>query len=110
MTEADEALISRIRPLLKNRKGVSEKKLFGGICFMLNGNMCVGTWQGALVVRLDKAGHDAVQAEPHTALFDVTGRVMKGWALVKQAGIKTRARLDSWVQRAADFAAALPPK
>ena len=57
MMTNDEKLITRIRPILARRKGFSEKTMFGGVCFMINGNMCVGTWKGSLVVRLDKAKH-----------------------------------------------------
>jgi hypothetical protein len=108
--DKDETLIWRIRPLLARRKGFSEKRMLGGVCFMINGNMCVGTWKGSLVVRLDKADHDAIQTEPHTKPFDVTGRVMKGWALVEPTGIATDADLKDWVHRAAMFAGSLPPK
>ena len=110
MTEADEKLIERIRPLLKRRKGYSEKKMFGGVCFMINGNMCVGPWKGSLIVRLDKADHDATQSERHVKPMDITGKVMKGWARVTPAGIKADENLKAWVRRAAKFAAALPPK
>lgn len=106
----DEILLDRIRPILKRRKGFSEKKMFGSICYMINGNMCVGTWKGSLVVRLDKADHEEIQAEPHTKLFDITGKVMKGWALVKAAGVKDDEDLKYWVRRAAKFAASLPAK
>ncbi len=106
----DEKLIARVRPRLARRKGFSEKKMFGGVCFMINGNMCMGTWKGSLVVRLDKAKHEETLSEPHTKTFDVTGRVMKGWALVKPAGIKTDPDLKSWVDRGAKFARSLPEK
>ena len=75
MKDADEKLIERIRPLVQAHQGYSEKKMFGGVCFMINGNMCVGTWKGSLVVRLDKADHEATQSEPHTRPFDVTGNL-----------------------------------
>ncbi len=110
MSEEDEELVERIRALLKRRKGYSEKKMFGGVCFMIGGNMCVGPWKGSLIVRLDKEHHDETQAEPHTELMDVTGRVMRGWALVEPEGIGTEEQLKSWVQRAAKFAGSLPAK
>lgn len=77
---------------------------------MLNGNMCVGTWKGSLVVRLDKADHDATQSQPHTALMDITGRVMKGWALIKPAGIRDDEDLKNWIDRSAEFVSTLPEK
>jgi len=110
MTEEDELLASRIRPLMKRRKGCTEQKMFGGVCFMINGNMCVGPWKGALIVRLDKADHEATQAEPHVEPMDITGKVMRGWALVKPAGIKTDADLKAWVDRGVKFARSLPGK
>ena len=106
----DEVLRERIRPVLSRWSGVSERKMFGGVCFMINGNMCVGTWKGALIVRLDRASHDRTLAEPHTRPADMNGRVMKGWALVEPAGIESEDELTNWVDRAAAFAASLPAK
>ena len=84
--------------------------MLGGVCFLINGNMCVGSWKGSLVVRLDKADHDAIQSEAHTKPFDVTGRVMKGWTLVAPEGIRSHPELKAWVRRAAKFAESLPTK
>lgn len=106
----DEELQARIRSLLSWRKGYSEQKMFGSVGFLIHGNMCVGTWKGDLVVRLDKADHEDIQAETHTKPFDVTGRVMKGWALVGPKGIASEASLKSWLDRAVAFARSLPPK
>ena len=97
----DEPLNQRIRQILSKRERVSERKMFGGACFMINGNMCVGTWKGSLIVRLDKKNHDRTLAEPHTKPADMNGRVMKGWALVS-----IRNNLGD---RAARFAESLPP-
>ncbi|TWT60950.1 TfoX/Sxy family protein [Rubinisphaera italica] len=110
MREGEEELIERIRPLMKRRKGYSEKKMFGGVCFMINGNMCVGPWKGALIVRLDKEGHEDTQSEPHVKPMDITGKVMKGWALVEPAGIESVEELKAWVERAVKFARSLPAK
>ena len=107
---ADEMLIARIRPILTRRKGFSEKRMFGGVCFMINGNMCVGSWKGSLVVRLDRKDHDATLAEAHTRPFNITGRVMKGWALVGPRGIAGDDDLKAWVRRAARYAGSLPAK
>ena len=76
----DDKLIERIRPLLVRRKGFSEKRMFGGVCFLINGNMCAGTWKGSLVVRLDKNKHEEILKERYTKPFDATGKVVKGWA------------------------------
>ena len=77
---------------------------------MINGNMCVGTWKGALIVRTDKAKRDRTLAEPHTSPADLSGRIMKGWALVQPAGIESEHDLTAWVDRAAGHAASLPAK
>lgn len=84
--------------------------MFGGICFMINGNMCVGPWKGSLVVRLAKEDHESTQAIPHVKPMDITGKVMKGWALVTPAGIKSDEDLKIWVDRAVKFARSLPAK
>ena len=110
MTPEDDALIERIRPLLAAREGSSERRMFGGVCFMIGGNMCLGTWKGALLVRLDRKDHEATLAEPHTRPADMNGRVMKGWAVVEPAGIASESGLAGWVDRAAAHAASLPAK
>ena len=109
MTE-DEVLIGRIRPLLGGHAGFSEKKMFGGVCFLINGNMCLGTWKGSLIVRLGKDRHEETLARPHTRPANITGRVMKGWALVEPAGIESEPELKIWVEEAAAFAASLSAK
>ena len=106
----NEDLSERIRPILSRRSGVSERKMFGGTCFMLNGNMCVGTWKDSLIVRLDKNSHSETLAEPHTKPADMNGRVMKGWALVEPSGIASDESLMLWVDRAAKYAESLPAK
>ncbi len=110
MTEEDEALVARIRPMIKYRYGCSEKKMFGGLCFMLNGNMCVGPWKGALIVRLPKSDHDATQSRPHVKPMDITGKVMRGWAIVEPEGIATDEDLKWWIDRSAEFVQTLEPK
>ena len=106
----DEVLVNRIRPLLSPRKGYSERNMFGGVCFMINGNMCAGTWKGSLIVRLDKENHDETLAEPHTKPANITGRVMKGWALVEPEGVQSEGDLKTWLDRAVEFAGSLPAK
>lgn len=106
----EDLLINRIRKIVKTKKGYSEKQMFGGVCFMINGHMCAGNWKGSLVVRLPKEEHDSIQKEPHTSLFDITGRVMKGWALVSPKGILNDQQLKEWVLRSVKFAETLPPK
>jgi TfoX/Sxy family transcriptional regulator of competence genes len=110
MNDDDVILIKRLRAILKRRKGYSEKKMFGGVCFMINGNMCVGPWNGALIVRLSRDDHDSTQSEPHVKPMDITGKVMRGWAMIEPDGIATDEQLKAWVRRAAKFAASLPSK
>ena len=107
---SDNALIDRIRSILSGREGYSERRMFGTACFMINGNMCVGTWNGSLIVRLDKKDHDDTLAAPHARPADMNGRVMRGWALVEPAGIESNQHLTRWVDRAVKFAGALPAK
>lgn len=108
MTEADEALVDRIRPFMKRRKGYSEQKMFGGLCFMINGNMCVGPWKGSLIVRLAKEDHEATQSRPHVKPMDITGRIMKGWARVEPAGIESDEELKAWIDSSVNFVQTLP--
>src|ERR1700722_8404450 len=96
----DENLAERIRHALARKKGIDEKKMFGGICFMLNGNMLVGVWKESLIVRLgDDQGEEAL-LEQHVKPFDITGKPMKNWVLVKPEGIKEDGQLMDWIQRA----------
>ena len=108
--ENDKVLSQRIRPILSGWKGVSERKMFGGVCFMINGNMCVGTWKESLIVRFDKNRQDEMLAKLHAKPADMNGRVMKGWVLVEPAGIESENDLRAWVNRAAKFAESLPSK
>jgi|SRR5882672_9580538 len=106
----DEKLAGRVRELLSKRKGVEEKKMFGGLAFLLNGNMSVGLHGAELIVRIDPAETDAALERPHTRIFDITGRPMKGWILVKPAGVAGEAALAAWVRKGADYAVSLPKK
>jgi hypothetical protein len=107
----DEELAHRIRALLADEDGVTEKAMFGGLAFMVGGNMAVGVASsGELMVRVGPDGTDDALSRPHTRLFDMTGRPMKGWILVGREGIKTERQLAPWVQRGVGFARTLPPK
>ncbi len=106
----DEKLAERIRRSLGKRKGLAEKKMFGGIAFLVNGNMCCGVHRTEMIVRLAPEATDQALTERHTRLFDLTGRPMKGWLLVAPAGLKTDATLAKWVAVAAKYAGSLPPK
>jgi TfoX/Sxy family transcriptional regulator of competence genes len=106
----DEALADRLRTVLSVREGLSERKMFGGIGFMLGGNMACGVHGEELMVRLDPEESERALAEPHVRVFDITGRPMKGWILVGPEALRSDEHLASWVDAGADFAASLPPK
>ena len=106
----DEKLASRIRKRLGKRAGLTEKQMFGGIAFLLNGNMCCGVHGEELIVRLAPDETDEALSHPHTHLFDLTGRPMRGWILVRPKGLATDAGLGKWVKVATTFAGSLPPK
>ena len=106
----DENLAARIRAHLGKRQGVTERKMFGGIIFMLRGNMCCGVHRDALIVRLGAEEAGRALVEPDTRVFDLTGRPMKAWVVVQAKGLVNDARLGKWVDRAAKWAGSLPPK
>src|SRR5947209_17167357 len=106
----DESLAARIRDALALRKNVEEKKMFGGVGFLLHGNMLVGVWKDALIVRLGPDNYDDTLREPHVREFDVTGRPMKGWVLVEPGGVREDEQLTAWIRRAVKFVGALPAK
>lgn len=106
----DEQLGDRLRTLLKGQRGLVEKKMFGGLAFLINGNMSVGVHKSDLIVRIDPDETDKALKEPGARIFDITGRPMKGWILVGDAGIKDEKKLSSWVKRGVSYAASLPPK
>jgi TfoX/Sxy family transcriptional regulator of competence genes len=106
----DESLADRVRDLLAPRSDLSERKMFGGIAFMIGGNMAVGVIEDDLMVRLDPADAERALAEPHARPMDFTGRPMKGMVFVDATGTSTDDDLAGWVDAGADFAASLPPK
>ncbi len=105
----DEKLADRVRALLEAEPGFSERKMFGGIAFMLDGHMCCGVVAGDLMLRLGPDGADAALEHRHVRPMDFTGRPMSSMVFVEPAGLK-RDALRSWVEGAATFARSLPPK
>src|SRR5262245_51862338 len=105
-----ESLAERIRQRLARRKNVEEKKMFGGVGFLLNGNMLVGVWKDSLIVRLGPDEGDEALKEPHVKEFDITGRPMKGWVLVQAEGVEDDDQLGAWIQRAVKLVGKLPAK
>ena len=106
----NEILAARIRDALARKKGIEEKKMFGGVGFLLNGNLLVGVWKASLVVRLGPDEGEEALKEPHVSEFNITGRPMKGWALVAPQGVEDDDQLRGWVQRAVKFVGTLPAK
>jgi len=102
-------LAERIRSEL-NGIPVVEKKMFGGVGFLLNGNMAVGVNKDDLIVRVDPEKHSALLKKSHVRPFDMTGRPMKGWLVVEAAGVKTEKQLHAWVKEGVEFASTLPAK
>lgn len=106
----NQALVGRIREQLARRKKVEEKKMFGGVGFLLHGNMLVGVWKDSLIVRLGPDQGEVAKLEPHVREFDITDRPMKGWVLVGAEGVEDGDRLKGWIDRATKFVEKLPRK
>ena len=105
-----ESLAQRIRVALAPNKGIVEKKMFGGIAFLLNGNLLVGVWKDSLIARLGPEDGEKALAEERAKAFDITGKAMKGWVLVEAEGIESDGELQEWVRRAMEFVKGLPRK
>ena len=106
----DEELAQRIRRLLASVDNINERKMFGGLAFMLNGNMCCGVEKDNLVVRTGPDAYDDALARPHARVFDMTGRPMRGFVYVESEGLAEEKALSDWVSTGVAFAGSLPPK
>ena len=106
----DKKLEERIQEKLKGTRGLIEKKMFGGVGFMIHGNMACGILKDDLIVRINPDQHDEVMKRPHIKPFDNMGRPMAGWLLVTPEGCKTDKALADWVKMGIDFAKSFPPK
>jgi TfoX/Sxy family transcriptional regulator of competence genes len=107
----DEDLANRIRELMAGEAGVTEKKMFGGLAFLIGGNMAVAaSGQGGLLVRVDPEETDTLAAKPHAGRMVMRGREMQGWLRVDDEGVGTKRRLEPWVKRGVAYARSLPPK
>jgi TfoX/Sxy family transcriptional regulator of competence genes len=106
----DNVLAERVRRLVMRQRGFVEKKMFGGVGFLLNGNMCVGVWKEYLIVRVGPETYDEALAQAHVGEFDITGRPMNGWVMVEPAGLQRESELVEWVDQAVDFVSGLPAK
>lgn len=106
----DETIEERIRNIVSTWPKTDSKKMFGGVCHLLQGNMFCGVLKEYLILRLGAEAADEALARPHVRHFDITGRPMKGWVMVAKEGFADDATLAKWLERARAFAAALPPK
>jgi TfoX/Sxy family transcriptional regulator of competence genes len=106
----DTILAARIRDELKGRTDFVEKQMFGGVAYLVNGNMAVGIVKDDLMVRVGPDAHDDAVTRPHTRPMDFAGRPMRGMVYVTPAGVETAAALGDWIGRAVDHALTLPPK
>ena len=106
----DEALAQRIRAALRGQRGVTERKMFGGLAFMLRGNMFVGVLDRSLMARVGPQNYDRALGSRGAREMDFTGRPMRGYVFVEAEGIKSSADLKRWVGLCTDFAATLPAK
>jgi len=106
----DETVAERVREVFKRRRGVTERKMFGGIAFMLHGNMCCGVVGERLMLRLGNELAAAALDETHTHVMDFTGKPIKSMIYVEPAGFRTDGELSQWIDRAASFVKTLPAK
>ncbi len=107
----DEDLAGRVRELIGAEAGVTERKMFGGLAFLINGHMSVAvSGQGGLLVRVDPAQTEPLLAKPHARPFEMRGREMQGWLRVDPNGVRTKRQLEPWVRRGVAYARSLPPK
>jgi TfoX/Sxy family transcriptional regulator of competence genes len=107
----DEDLANRLRELLADEDAVTEKKMFGGLAFLVHGHMSVSASRsGGLLVRINPAGTDEALTLPHVELMNMSGRVMEGWLVVAPEGLGTMRELGAWVQASLAYVKTLPPK
>ncbi len=100
----------RVRRILSSRSGVAEKRMVGGLSFVVDGSMCCGVTGSALMVRVGAQARERTLAEPHVRPMEFAGRPLAGFVLIDPEGFRTDAALAAWVQRGVDFAATLPAK
>lgn len=107
----DEDLATRIRELVLTEQGVTEKRMFGGLAFLIDGNMAVSaSGQGGLLLRVDPDETDALLGKPHAHPFEMRGKVMRGWLRIDAEGLGTKRQLERWVARGIAYARSLPGK
>lgn len=107
---SDPKLIARVEAATQGWRGLAPKKMFGGMAWLLHGNMCVGIWHESLVLRCDPQDWPAHLKKKHVREMDITGKSMKGWLLVDAPAIRSPAALEGWLETARNFVATLPRK
>ena len=106
----DEGLAERVRDATARHPGLSERKMFGGLCFMASGNMCFGIVGSELMVRVGPVAHSDCLALPHAREMDFTGRAMRGMVFIEEEGLAEDVELAGWLDRGLTYATSLPPK
>lgn len=106
----DEGLAFRVREVLAEQDGLVEKKMFGGLAFMVRGNLALSVIKDELLVRVGSDGIDSAVTHPHARQANMAGRIMKGWVMITAEGCTDDEDLEAWVKRGVDFALSLPPK
>lgn len=106
----NEITAVKVRNLLEKTPGLSERRVFGGVAFMVGGNMCCGVIEDQLVVRLGPESYESALREPHTSPMDLTGRPLAGFVSVAPEGFDTQDALHKWIDRGLDFVRTLPAR
>lgn len=106
----NERLAERIRGYFKRRKAVEEKRMFGGLCFLLNGHMCCGIEKDRLMVRVLPDRYDSLLKKPQAREMDFTGKPLKGFLFISESGYRTAAGLTRWLDEAVEYVKSKPPK
>jgi TfoX/Sxy family transcriptional regulator of competence genes len=106
----NENIDKRIVPLLARWKDIDHRSMFGGVCYLLKGNMLCGVYRDYLILRLGEEPSRVALGKKFVKPFDITGKAMKGWVMVEQGGFATEAELSDWLEQAYAFVKTLPPK
>jgi hypothetical protein len=105
-----KSLAARVRQMITSQRGITEKRMFGGVVFLSGGNMLVCVWEDSLIARLGTAAAEQALRQPYVRPFDATGRPMKGWVMIEPDGMDTDVELRAWIELAQAFVSTLPPK
>ena len=105
-----EKIEARIKTIVSRWKNREAKKMFGGVCHLLNGNMFCGVYKDYLILRLGAQKAEEVLKSPFAGPFDITGKAMKGWVMLEEKGFRTDEQLKDWLISAKEFVKQLPPK